>query len=237
MLKLSKYGISGKILDWIEAFLTKRRQRVVLGESISEWKDVISGVPQGSVIGPVLFIIYINDLPDNLSNITKIYADDTKILGRIRKNFIEQDTLLMQEDINKVYDWTNTWLMRLNIEKCKIMHIGKKNNSHNYTLSNYNNNERISLVKTDIGILISKDLKFEAQVNKAASKANMSLGMLKSTFKSRDAIMWKKIYTTYVRPHLEYAIPVWNPFLKGDIEKLEKIQHRATKISHSMKGL
>ena len=147
----------------------------------------------------------------------------------------------MQEDINKVFDRTNTWLMRLNIEKCKIMHIGKKNNSHNYTLSNYNNNERISLVKTDLesdlGILISKDLKFEAQVNKAASKANMSLGMLKSTFKSRVAIMWKKIYTTYVRRHLEYAISVWNPFLKGDIEKLEKIQHRATKISHRMKGL
>ncbi len=92
-------------------------------------------------------------------------------------------------------------------------------------------------LESDLGILISKNLKFEAQVNKAASKANISLGMLKNTFKSRDAFIWKKIYKTYVRPHLEYAIPVWSPFLKGDIEKLEKIQHRARKISHKLKGL
>ena len=83
LLKLSKYGISGKVLDWIEAFLTKRRDRAVLGESISEWKNIISGESQGSVIGPVQFIIYTNDLPDNLSNITKICVDDTKILVRM----------------------------------------------------------------------------------------------------------------------------------------------------------
>ena len=104
LLKLSKYGISGKVLDWIDAFLTKRRQRVFLGESISEWKNVISGLLRGSDIGPVLFIIYTNDLPDNLSNITKIYADDKKILVRILlgKNFLEQETHFLQEDIDKV---------------------------------------------------------------------------------------------------------------------------------------
>ena len=84
LLKLSKYGISGKLLNWFEAFLKDTRQRVVLGDDLSDWNDIKSGVPQGSVIGPILFIIYINDLSDNLTNTVKMYADDTKILARIR---------------------------------------------------------------------------------------------------------------------------------------------------------
>ena len=107
LLKMSKYGITCKVLNWIEAFLTNRHQRVVLGESISEKKDVLSCVPQGSVISPLLSIIFIKELSGNLSNITKIYAYDTKVLERIRKYYTEQDALLMQGDINIVFDWTS----------------------------------------------------------------------------------------------------------------------------------
>ena len=240
LLKLSKYGIEGKILNWFEAFLNHRKQRVVLGEAISDWKEVKSGVPQGSVIGPILFIIYINDLPDIISNPSKMYADDTKIQAKIDKKHEFQDTQSMQIDINNIIEWTNTWLMRLNINKCKIMHVGKKNN-YNYTMNSYESNEPVILQKTelerDLGILISNDLKFTAQSNKAAATANRTLGLLKKTFRFRGVEMWKKLYTTYVRPHLEFAVPVWNPYLKGDIEALERIQHRATKIAHDLRGL
>ena len=149
------------------------------------------------------------------------------------------DNADMQNDIDKIVEWTNTWLMKLNIEKCKVMHIGKKNKQNNYTMKSYVNSEPISIKKThverDLGILISNNLKSTAQANQAASNANKKLGMLKRTFRFRGAEMWKKLYTSYVRPLLEFAIPVWNPYKKGDIKILERIQHRATKTAHSLK--
>jgi hypothetical protein len=239
--KLISYGITGKILKWLEAFLSNRKQRVVLGETMSDWSEIKSGVPQGSVIGPILFIIFINDLPDKLANVCKMYADDTKILAKIKKNSAITDTIKMQNDIDKIVEWTNTWLMRLNISKCKIMHIGKQNQKEDYTMNSYDSNEPVPLEKTeierDLGILISNNLKFSAQSNKAASNGNKKLGMLKNTFRCRGAGMWKKLYTSYVRPLLEFAIPVWNPYHKADIEILERVQHRATKIAHSMKSM
>ena len=137
----------------------------------------------------------------------------------------------MQNDIDIIVKRTNTWLMKLNIDKCKIMHIGKKNNRNNYTMKSYIKNERTQLIKSqvekDLGVLISYDIKSSAQANQAASNANKKLGMLKRTFRSRGADTWKKLYTTYVRPLLEFTIPVWNPYKKSDINILERIQHRA----------
>ena len=168
-----------------------------------------------------------------MSNSSKMYADDTKVLGRIRKIHVVEDTLMMQDDINKVVAWTNTWLMRLNVSKCKVMHLGKRNSQHNYLMSsNYGGKLSILIEKTkeekDLGVLISNNLKFTGQANKAASEANKKLGILKKTFRFRGTGLWKKLYTTYVRPHLEFAILVWNPYHKGDIKILERVQHKAT---------
>ena len=108
-------------------------------------------------------------------------------------------------------------------------------------MKSYDKDEYLPFLRTelekDLGIIISKDLKFTDQSNKAASKANRMLGLTKRTFKSRDASTWKNLYTSYMRPHLEFAVPVWNPYAKSDIEKLEKIQHKATKVSHTLKNL
>ena len=143
ILKLKGYGISGKLLDWIRAFLSNRKQRVVLGEHKSKWTEVKSGVPQGSVLGPILFIIYINDLSDLISNVCKIYADDTKVLARIRRAFIAEDVLRLQSDIDAIREWTSKWLMKLNISKCKIMHIGKKNPRATYTMKCYDTEDHV----------------------------------------------------------------------------------------------
>ena len=119
------------------------------------------------------------------------------------------------------------------------MHFGKKNPRSNYTMQAYDSNNLIQIEKTeterDLGIQISSNLKYAEQVNKAASKANSVLGMLKRTFATRDTQIWKKLYTTYVRPQLEFAVSAWNPYLKKDIETLEKVQRRATKIGTTIK--
>ena len=236
-LKLSGYGICGKLLAWLKAFLTGRKQRVILGEFVSEWVKVNSSVIQGSVLGPLLFILFINDLVDYIINKAKLFADDTKILAKTN-NSIESS---LQKDIDSVLEWTSTWLMRLNLDKCKIMHFGKNNPKINYTMKSYDSEEQIQIEKTeserDLGIQVQANLKYDAQVSKSASKAKSMLGMLKRTIVTRNIGIWKKLYTTYVRPHLEFAISAWNPYLKKDIETLEKVQRRATKISPTIKNL
>ena len=119
--KIENYGINGRLLLWIKAFLGSRRQRVILGETTSNWTQVLSGVPQGSVLGPVLFILYINDLPETMTNKNSIYADDTKILGKIRSDHVQEDSSSLQNDIDTTVKWTDKMLMRLNPEKCKVI--------------------------------------------------------------------------------------------------------------------
>ncbi len=243
LLKLDAYGIRGNILAWIRAFLSGRTQKVVLGPASSDEVEVTSGVPQGSVLGPLLFVLYINDLPDCIVNTCKMFADDSKIIADLRPNHTVEDIETLQQDLNSVVEWTKTWLMELNVKKCKVMHIGKKNTRHEYQM---NENDQAAatphiLVHTDserdLGVQIASNLKALDQVQKASAKANRMLGMLKNTFASRDAFIWKLLYVAYVRPHVEYAVQAWNPYQLGDIRTIEKIQHRASKIPQSMKCL
>ena len=145
-IKLTGHGISGKLLAWLNSFLSNRKQRVILGEFLSEWAKVNSGVIQWSVLGPILFIIFINDLIDQIKNSPKVFADDTKIISKI--NELNQENNL-QADINNVLDWKKTWLMRLNLEKCKVIHFGKKNPRTSYTMQSYESNQRIQIQPTE----------------------------------------------------------------------------------------
>jgi hypothetical protein len=130
--KLEAYGITGCLLEWVKDFLRARKQRVVLGNHLSEWEHVASGVPQGSVLGPLLFVIYTNDLPESVKFFPcKLYADDSKILAEIKD---ESDALKLQQDIDSIVNWSDTWLMRLNYEKCKVMDSGKRNPGHKYKM-------------------------------------------------------------------------------------------------------
>jgi hypothetical protein len=178
--KLQSLGIQGQLLGWIAAFLEGREQRVVLGNHVSEWAHVTSGVPQGSVLGPTLFAAYINDLPNLLTNICKLYADDLKIIAKVES---EVDTRSLQDDIDKVASWCDKWLMELNTEKCKVMNVSgneQLGKERQYSLLKPNG-ERISIKQTteerDLGIIITPDFKFSSQASHAASKANSILGM------------------------------------------------------------
>ena len=181
--RLKAYGVEDSLMDWFESFLTGRRQRVVLGQDVSDWSLVFSGVPQGLVIGPLLFIIYINDLPEKLINKFKLYADDSKIIAKVGDS-VEKASL--QEDISSVVNWTKTWLMKLNAGKCKVMHLGKRENEGafgNYLMEDVSNGELKVLCKThherDLGVIFSSDLTWRAHIQMITSKANRILGQLK----------------------------------------------------------
>ena len=155
----------------------------------SEWLPVLSGVPQGSVLGPLLFIIYINDLTDQLSNKTYLFADDTKMASAINPARTIADSLSLQNDIDSAFRWAFTWLMQLNPTKCKVMHLGKRNPNLNYSVPNQENTTRLPLESTsherDLGVIISSNLKLSLQCKKAAEKASSIYGRLKKIFQSR----------------------------------------------------
>ena len=129
LAKLRVYGFDGLILKWIEAFLKDRRQRVVQGEIVSDWVEIFSGVPQGSVIGPLLFVLFINDLPRVLTNVSKLYADDTKILSKIVS---DEYATKLQLDLDNAFKWTQDWLLLFNTSKCVVMQYGHSNKKFSY---------------------------------------------------------------------------------------------------------
>lgn len=164
--KLEAYGIQGQILGWIEDFLRNRKQRVTVNGKNSDWTGVLSGIPQGSVLGPLLFVIFINDLPDNVDSEVFLFADDTKIFRTITT---PQDPDILQQDLNQLSNWSDTWLLKFHPDKCKQMKIG----------ANYIQDAQYKLkdhvVKTvtnekDIGVTIDTELNFEQHIGEKAKK-------------------------------------------------------------------
>ncbi|XP_065658559.1 uncharacterized protein LOC136083080 [Hydra vulgaris] len=232
LAKLKAYSFDGLILKWIKAFLENRRQRVVQGEIISDWVNIFSGVPQGSVIAALLFALYINDLPKKLHNVTKLYADETKVLSQLSS---EQCATNLQNDLDIVYKWSQTWLLLFNIPKCVVMHYGYNNKKYLYNLNSIQLKE--SDTERDLGVLFNANLKWKNQVMNASNKANQMLACIKKSFVCFDYKLLRLLYVTFIRPLLEFAVPVWSPYYKSDCDYIEKIQHKATKLVSSIRNL
>ena len=232
MFKVRSSGVLGKVADWIENWLTDRRQRIVINGVASSWLPVTSGVPQGSVLGPILFLIYINDLDDNiLSNILK-FADDTKIYARVGS---AEEIMKLRQDLINLYKWSEEWLMLFNIEKCGVMHFGYHNTNAEYSLGN--NALKNLYREKDLGVIVQSNLKVEGQCAKATNEANIILGLINRNFKSKSRKIILPLYKSLVRPHLDYCVQAWRPHLIKDITKLERVQRRATKSIEEVKGL
>ena len=146
LLKLKGYGIDKNTLHWIEGFLSHRRQRVCINGMASSWAPVKSGIPQGSVLGPVLFIVFINDLPEVVKSTSLIFADDTKIFNNADS---EDSIAMLQKDINHLTEWANTWQLRFNAAKCKVLHLGRSNQEHIYKIDK-DSSSQIPLEKTSL---------------------------------------------------------------------------------------
>jgi hypothetical protein len=235
--KLEAFGFQGKLLEWIKAFLTNRRQRVVLDGTASVWKDVLCGVPQGSVLGPLLFIIFINDLPDGLSILLKLFADDSKLVSVIRNSSDREE---FQKNINRILEWTTKWKMELNLSKCKVMHIGNnKIHQHHHYSFEFNDSSYIlsnTSSERDLGVTLQDNLKWDDHISTIVLKANNVLGRIKNSFQNWDARTFKILFTSYVRPILEYGSMAWNPHKKQDIKKIEAVQRRATKLVPTLRN-
>ena len=224
--KLESYGIQGDTLGWIQAFLTGRKQRVTINGHSSEWTDVKSGVPQGSVIAALLFVIYINDLPENIKSHLYLFADDCKFFRQIISS---EDTSIMQKDLDMLLEWSNTWLLKFHPGKCVTLRLSrhKLDEKHTYHLGE-NELENVEEVK-DLGIIVDNNLKFQKHISSKVNKANQSWGTIKRTFKHMNPYIFKKLFCAQVRSHLEYAVQFWSPYLRKDINKIESVQRRATK--------
>ena len=233
LLKLNGYGISGSILNWIRSFLEDRTQRVRVDSEFSSTTKVTSGIPQGSILGPILFTIFINDLPDAIESICKIFADDTKIYNTT-KNYLK-----IQHDLNSLQAWSEKWQLYFNSTKCKCIHHGKNNINHNYHFETNNGRELLpeGEEEKDLGVYFTKNLNFDKHINEIVKKANMILNLIRRNFSHIDKNVFNKLYKSLVRPHLEYAQEVWQPHLIRQSKLLEGVQRRATKLIHSIKHL
>ena len=230
--KLKAYGINGKITKWIRNFLVGRKQRVKVNGVLSAWAAVISGIPQGSVLGPILFVLFINDLPDIINSTVHIFADDTKVYRRFSS---ENDRAKLQDDINSLVKWSDTWQLKLNADKCKVLQLGHNNNQYTYDMAGVE--LQITPCEKDLGVYIDNKLKFHDHVAHAVNKGNRMLGLIKNTFSCLDKETIPKLYKALVRPHLEYGNVIWHPRFEMDKIAVEKVQRRATKLVPELKHL
>ena len=232
LIKLKAHGMGDQLCSWVENWLTNRKQRVVINGEASDWLHVTSGVPQGSVLGPLLFLIYINDIDFGVSSKISKFADDTKLGG---KALTIGDCETIQKDLDNLNNWSEKWLLKFNKDKCKVMHVGYNNLKHNYKLQG-RNLIRVEEEK-DLGVIVKSDLKNGSQCMAASRKANTILGFIARNFDCKTPEVITRLYTSLVRPHLEYAVQFWSPCYQKDQNKLESVQRRATKLVPGFRGL
>ena len=226
--KLDFYGIRGKNLKWIQSFLQGRSQRVLLDGNRSSSIAVESGVPQGSVLGPCLFLFYINDLPNGLASNVRLFADDAISYMTIEN---QHDAQNLQHDLNKIGGWAQQWMMVLNTDKCKVLTISRKRNKvqHEYHLNN-SPLEAVDSVKY-LGVTITSDLKWTQHINNTVNKANNVLAFLRRNLRIKSSDLKATAYKTLVRPIVEYASSVWDPATKNLTQKVEMVQRRAARYT------
>ena len=225
LYKLNKYGVHGSVHSWLRNFLTNRTMRVVLDGQASEDVLVESGVPQGTVLGPILFLCHINDLPLCVKSQVRLFADDC-LLYRTIDTF--EDHLILQNDLSKLETWASQWGMRFNAKKCYILRIRDKMKYLFYKLDNC----ILQQVADNpyLGLQISNDLKWHTHICNISKKAATTLGFLQRNLRKCSQDCRKTAYISLIRSTLEYGATVWDSHYKTDIARLERLQHRAARF-------
>ena len=224
MRKLERIGFHGPILRWIGSYLSGRRQQVLINNFLSKFITVTSGVIQGSHLGPLLFIIFLNDIADSLTSMNLAFADDFKMLRQIKTN---KDATEFQEEIKKFSSWCATNAMELNIDKCCVISFYRKRTpiTFEYAINDQPIN-RTSTVK-DLGIFLDHKLSFNAHIDYVITRSYGLLGFLQRICANVTNV-WalKSVYTSLVRSTLEYGSVVWQPYHTTHINRIESIQRK-----------
>ena len=228
--KLRLLGVQGSLIGWIEDFLVGRTMQVLVKNTTSDTRVVSSGVPQGSVLGPNLFLIYINHVASNLTCSYKIFADDLKIYMKLDRNAPHASAASLQEDINLLYSTAASWGLAMNFRKCAVLRFRRRfqvDDPFPYSLNN-NLIPDVSAYR-DLGVIIDSDLKFHDHCTSSAAKAaGVAHNFLKST-RCRSPDFMMHILKSHIRPILEYASPVWNSGYIQDLKRLEAVQRMWTR--------
>ena len=233
LVKLQQIGIRGYILEWIRGFLTGRMMRVRVNGVLSEPVSVASGVPQGSVLGPLLFLIYVNYVIYDIPCFSKVFADDTKLYLGYSRDVSNPSVASFQQCIDKLVNESISWGLRMNASKCVVMRFCS--NSPTITVtgpSPYNilgNQIYFVPSHSDLGVVVDRNLKFHSHINRKAAMANNLTTNLLSCTICRDKDFLMNLYMMHLRPLLEYASSLWNLGYVGDLRVLERVQRRWTR--------
>ena len=226
-------GIKGLLLRWISGFLSDRIQMVKVGSAVSKPVDVLSGVPQGSVLGPILFLLYINDVTKlNVNCVLKLFADDLKLYKALCDDYSVD---AVQSCLDKISSWSALWQLKLAPSKCMVISFGSKVTEYNYFINNCEINRAHSV--KDLGVYFNSSLCFNDHINQICATANQRAALILKSFVSRSPVLLFKAFSTFVRPLVEYASCVWNPSGVTLINKLESVQRRFTKKLQGYKDL
>lgn len=231
--KLDHFGVNGSIHQWISSFLVGRQQSVNLQGMKSRPVEVISGVPQGTVLGPLLFLMYINDLPDGLKSNVCLFADDCVIYRPIAST---SDCETIQDDLKRLEEWEQKWMMSFKPDKCTILRFSRKINKieFSYKLSGHYL-QSVSHHKY-LGVTLSGDMKWNTHIDTVVSKAYGMLGFLRRNLSNAPRKVKIQAYKSLVRPHIDYCSSVWDPHTKRNINKVESVQRRAARFINNDYG-
>ena len=226
LAKLSSLGVAPTVVNWIADFLRGRSIRVRVGDSLSTPAPVPSGVPQGSVLGPLLFVLYVEDLSTALHPHALFYADDGKIIGA------GNDPSRTQHLLNTVVEWSQAWDLPLNPSKCHHLHVGNGPAPSFHILGTEGRPSPLTTVAQakDLGMIVDSTFSPSPNVRHSITKARRMLFFVRRSLSQPTPSTFLPLYKAFVRPHLEYAVQASNPFLKKDILALERVQQLAVKM-------
>ena len=227
LFKLKTSGLDKRVLAWLKDFLSHRTQKVKIGNSFSNEGKITSGVPQGSVVGPLLFLAFINDLCINIKSNLRLFADDCVVYREI---VINSDINELQEDLNSISKWVEINKMKINMEKSNVVSFNRNRNREplHYAINSCKIPEKLSCKY--LGVILRQDLGWGDQVTYTTRKAWKSLHFVMRNLKKSSSAARKIAYQSLVRPMLEYASACWDPYRKGQIISLERVQKKAIKF-------